>query len=112
MKRGIRFLAMLAAVVLTAKLGRIEYNGHYETWYDLNMTNVIIRAHNNGMYGDYWIDEQGLKRFDDYVIVAANWNVHPYGSLVETSRGIGIVLDTGDFTKDEPYTIDLATAWK
>ena len=105
-KRGI-----LIALILTATLGRISFNGHEETYYNLNMSNIINRAHENGIDGAYWIDGDGVKRFDEYVIVAADWGLHPYGSLVETSRGLGIVLDTGDFIKEHPADIDIAVAW-
>lgn len=37
--------------------------------------------------------------------------VDRYGEVVETSRGLGIILDTGDFAKKEPYNIDLAVNW-
>ena len=102
----------LLYVILTAVLGRVTFNGHQETYYNLNMSNIVNRAHDNGIDGAYWIDEKGIKRFDEYVIVAADWSIHPYGSLVETSHGTGIVLDTGDFIKDHPEDIDIATSWK
>lgn len=49
--------------------------------------------------------------YGPFVIVAADWNVHPYGSIVNTSRGIGIVLDTGDFAKADNELIDIAVTW-
>lgn len=101
----------LLYVVLTAVLGRVTFNGHQETYYNLNMSNIVNRAHKNGIEGAYWIDGDGVKRFDEYVIVAADWSIHPYGSLVDTSRGTGIVLDTGDFIKEHPADIDIAVTW-
>ena len=49
--------------------------------------------------------------YGHFVIVAANFKTHPYGSVVDTSLGQGIVLDTGDFAKKSPTTIDIAVNW-
>ena len=49
--------------------------------------------------------------YGDYVICAANRDVHPMGSLVETSLGTGISLDTGGFAVADPYAVDIATSW-
>ena len=110
MNKAIRTVTMVMAVVLTARLGVVQFEGHRETWYDLNMSKVCQNATENGIEGDYWVTEDGLKMYGPFVIVAADWNIHPYGSLVNTSRGIGIVLDTGTF-KDRA-TVDIATDWK
>lgn len=102
----------MAAVILTAKLGRIQFNGHDETYYNLNMSNIVERADQVFNVSDmYWIREDGCKMYGPFIIVAANWKEHPFGSVVETSRGTGLVLDTGDFAKREPQTIDLAVEW-
>ena len=55
--------------------------------------------------------EDGVKMYGNYVIVAANQSVYPYGTIVETSLGLGIVLDTGSFAKDNPNQFDIATDW-
>ena len=47
----------------------------------------------------------------NYVICAADLNVHPRGSLVETSLGTGLVCDTGSFALSNPYQIDIAVEW-
>lgn len=101
----------LLAVILTANLGRVQFQGHDETWYNLPMQNVIKTAISKGIEDDYWERKDGCKMYGKYVICAANYNIHPYGSIVETSRGLGITLDTGDFAKTEPTTIDIATTW-
>jgi len=72
---------------------------------------VIQRAQANGITGVYWENADGLKMYGSYIIVAANYDIYPYGSLVNTSRGMGIVLDTGEFIKKNPTMIDLAVAW-
>ena len=100
---------ILLVTVLTAQLGRVTYNGHYETWYNLNMSRIVNKAHDNGIDEEYWISEDGLKMLGDYVMCAG----HPdrYGEVVETSRGLGIIVDTGEFVKTEPDTIDIAVSW-
>jgi len=105
----IKGIVTLAAVILTAKLGRIEYSGHVETYYNLNMNRIVERADSYfGLNDVYAIREDGVKTYNGLVIVATDWNVYPYGSLVETSRGVGVVLDTGEFTGN---TVDLAVNW-
>ena len=42
---------------------------------------------------------------------AANLDVHPRGSLVETSLGTAIVVDTGGFADSNPNQIDIAVNW-
>lgn len=104
-----RRTTILLAAILTARLGVNYYNGARETFYNLKMDRVIERAHENGIQGDYWIREDGVKMIGPYVIVAADWNLHPYGSVVDTSLGAGLVLDTGTFT--DRSTVDIATDW-
>ena len=105
--RGITLLA----VILTASLGRINYNGHCETWYDLDMTNVIERTDKElGMTGLYSVRSDGVKCYGQFVIVAADPRIHRRYTLVETSLGTGVVLDV--HTADDPELIDIATDWK
>ena len=111
-KRITKVITILLTVILTAKAGRITFNEHYETYYNLNMSRIVERA--DAFYGltdVYEIREDGVKTYNGFVICAADWNVHPFGSVVETSRGLGIVLDTGAFTKKEPQTVDIAADW-
>lgn len=93
--------------------GGVNYNqnGYKETWYNLPMHGVISNAQNNGIYGDYWVRDDGAKMYGDYIIVAADQNLHPYGSVVDTSLGQGIVLDTGTFIYSNSQQFDIATAW-
>lgn len=96
---------------LTASAGVNYYGEQKETYYNLNMSRVVSNAQGNGLDGDYWVREDGAKMFGDYVIVAANQEVYPYGSTVETSMGTGIVLDTGGFASGNPTQVDIATDW-
>lgn len=107
----IRGIALLIAVILTAKAGRITFNGHPETWYDLPMNRIVAKADAHfGLSDVYEVREDGVKTYNGFVIVAADFDKHPYGSLIETSRGTGIVLDTGAFKDRE--TVDIATDWR
>ena len=102
-------IGILLAVVLTARMGVIDFNGHKETWYDLPMQKVVTRAQNMGIPCEYWVDERGVKRFGQWVIVAAHPSVTRYTRL-QTSLGEGIVLDY--HTTDDPNLYDIATTWK
>ena len=97
--------------VLTASNGVNYYGNQKETYYNLPMEGVISIAKSQGIEGEYWVREDGCKMYGDYIIVAANLDTHPRGSLVETSLGTGIVLDTGSFAESNPHHIDIATDW-
>lgn len=82
-----------------------------ETYYNLPMDGVIQQARNFGIEGEYWIRPDGCKMYGNYIILACNRDVHPMGSLVETSLGTGISLDTGGFAEGNPTQVDVATTW-
>ena len=83
-----------------------------ETYYNLNMNGVVSNAQNMGIEGEYWVREDGCKMYGDYVICAADLNVYPRGSLVESSLGTCIVLDTGGFaTNGSGVALDIAVDW-
>ena len=96
---------------LTPTGGVYWYGEQKETWYNLPMEKVIEQAQNNGIYGEYWIRDDGVKMYGDYIILACNRDVHPMGSLVETSLGTGISLDTGAFAESNPAQVDIAVDW-
>ena len=104
----IRILTTLFAITLTAKVGTVTFNGHKETWYNLNMNRCVTRAQNMGIPADYWIREDGVKMFGRWVIVAAHPSKVRY-TMVDTSLGEGIILDF--HTTDDPELIDIATSW-
>lgn len=82
-----------------------------ETYYNLNMTGVVNIMRSLGYTGEYWVRDDGCKMLGDYIIVAANFNIRPRGTIVETSLGDGIVCDTGGFAKKNPTQIDIAVTW-
>lgn len=107
MRRGI--ITSLVVIMLTAKLGRITFMDHEETWYNLPMNNVIQKAAENGIYGDYWERADGCKMYGKFILCAGA--PERYGEIIETSRGLGIILDTGDYVKTNPTAIDMAVTW-
>ena len=96
---------------LTAWGGVYWYGDQKETYYNLDMSYVVYRAQQDGLEGEYWVRDDGCKMFGDYIILACNRDVHPYGSIVMTSLGAGISLDTGGFAYSNPYAVDIATTW-
>lgn len=83
-----------------------------ETYYNLNMSNIVKIMKSKGFKGDYWIRDDGCKMFGDYIMVAANFKKYPRGTIVETSLGKGIVCDTGGFVHNgSGITFDIAINW-
>ncbi|MBQ1295606.1 MAG: hypothetical protein IIY21_16290 [Clostridiales bacterium] len=106
----IRGITTLLTIILTASLGRITFNGHTETWYDLPMDRVIQEADAMiGVSDMYYIREDGVKMYGPWVIVASHPSVPRY-SFVDTSLGLGIVLDRHEMPDKNLY--DIATDWK
>ena len=109
--KAVRGIFTLLTIILTAKAGKISFNGHTETWYNLRMNRVVERA--DAYYGlseVYAIREDGVKTYNGFVICATDWSVYPFGSIVETSLGTGIVLDHIGNIADR-NTVDIATSW-
>lgn len=99
---------------LTASKGVHYGPSGKETYYNLDMSGCVQMMRNLGYSeSEYsvWTDERGVKHFGDYVMVAADLNTRPKGTLVETSLGTGIVVDTGGFAYSNPSQIDVATQW-
>ena len=88
---------------LTRQSGVNYYNGNKETYYNLDMSGVISNAQGMGIQGNYWIRDDGVKMYGDYVIVAGQINK---GTIISTSLGTGIILDYCP-----AGTIDIATNW-
>ena len=91
--------------------GTIQGPSGKETYYNLNMSGVVSIMRRMGYDYEYWVRDDGVKMFGNYVMIAANLNIRPRGSLVQTSLGMGMVCDTGTFAKRNPTQIDIATAW-
>ena len=97
--------------VLTPSAGVNYGPSGKETYYNLDMSGVVSIMRGMGNNDNYWVRSDGAKMLGNYVMVAANLNVHPRGSLVETSLGTGIVCDTGGFAYGNSTQLDIATSW-
>lgn len=97
--------------VLSKGAGVVYGPSGKETYYNLDMSVIVSIMRGMGNNDEYWVREDGCKMLGDYIMVAANFNIRPRGSIVETSLGEGIVCDTGGFAKKNPYQIDIATTW-
>lgn len=100
--------------VLDAYIGTIQGPSGKETYYDLPMRGVIDIMEDLGYVGDewyFWIREDGVKMYGKYIMCAANLQLRPKGTIIETSLGTAIVCDTGGFAKHNKYQLDIATDW-
>lgn len=97
--------------VLSKSRGTITGPSGKETYYNLNMSGVVRIMRRMGNTDEYWVRDDGVKMLGDYVMVAANLNLRPRGSLVDTSLGKGIVCDTGSFASRNPTQLDIAVTW-
>ena len=84
---------------------------HRESYYNLPMNGCISIMNSLGYYLEYWVRDDGVKMYGDYVMVAAELGKYPKGTIVETSLGLGMVVDTGEFTKTYPEGWDIAVEW-
>jgi 3D (Asp-Asp-Asp) domain-containing protein len=101
-----------AGEVLNRHNGTIYGPNGKETYYNLDMSGCIRYMNDLGYYYDYWVRSDGTKMFGNWVMIAADLSVYPKGSLVETSLGTGIVVDTGDFvTNGSGVSFDIAVTW-
>lgn len=99
---------------LTAPKGTIEGPSGKETWYNLKMSGVVSNMRRLGFDETnypYWVRDDGVKMLGDYVMVAADLGIRPKGTVLESSLGMAIVCDTGEFAKSNQTQIDIATNW-
>lgn len=96
---------------LTKQAGTVQGPSGKETYYNLNMSGVVSRLHRMGYSGEYWVRDDGVKMFGNYILVAASFDIRPIGTILPTSLGMGIVADTGGFARYNKYQLDIATTW-
>ena len=86
-----------------------------ETYYNLPMGKVISNMRNLGYDVEtypFYVREDGAKMLGEFVIIAADYDIRPIGTMVETSLGYGLVCDTGGFASGGVTTqLDIATDW-
>ena len=97
--------------VLNAFNGTVNGPSGKETYYNLDMSGVIEIMRSMGNNDPYWVRKDGVKMLGAYIMCAANLDVHPRGSLVDSSLGRCIVCDTGGFAASNPNQLDIAVTW-
>ena len=101
--------------VLSKSKGVVYGPSGKETYYNLDMSgviNIMRRAGYSEADYPYWIREDGVKMLGNYVMVAANYNTRPRGTILESSLGTAIVCDTGGFAHSNPTQLDIAVTWR
>lgn len=99
---------------LTRSKGVFDGPSGREKWYNLPMSGVVEIMRSKGydeIYYPYWIREDGVKMLGDYVMIAANTELRPKGSILETSLGKGIVCDHCAEAMTDYTLIDIAVDW-
>ena len=97
--------------VLDPYVGTVMGPSGKETYYNLDMSGIVEIMRSMGNTDEYYVREDGCKMLGDYIMCAANLDVHPRGSLVQSSLGMCIVCDTGGFAASDPNQLDIAVAW-
>jgi hypothetical protein len=100
--------------VLTSTNGNIQGPSGRETYYNLPMEGVVSVMRNMGFDEEnypYWVRDDGVKMLGNYIMCAADLNLRPRGSVVESSRGLALVCDTGGFAEFNHEQLDIATSW-
>lgn len=107
------YVGNYSGAVLSASAGRIYGPSGAETYYNLDMGGVIANTRAAGVEGDYWVRDDGVKMYGEYVIAACDVTgaVHNRYDVVQSSLGAAICLDTGGFASADPYQLDIATTW-
>lgn len=98
--------------ILTPSLGRVIGPSGEETFYNRPMEGVISIMQGEGFDAPYWVREDGVKMYGDYIMVAADLTLRPRGTILKTSLGLGIVCDTGEFIYSNPWQVDIAVCWQ
>lgn len=99
---------------LTQSGGVFQGPSGKETYYNLPMGNIITEMRNKGFTVEeypYWIREDGAKMLGEYVMCGAYLGTRPKGTILETSLGMAIVVDTGPFAYKNPTQLDMAVDW-
>lgn len=97
--------------VLNATIGTVQGPSGKETYYNLDMSKVVKIMKQCGYNYKYYVRDDGVKMYGPYVMCAANLEIRPRGTIIETSLGKAIVCDTGGFAKVNPTQVDIAVNW-
>lgn len=97
--------------VINSYLGTVAGPNGKETYYNLNMSGVVKIMESLGYDYTYSIREDGVKMYGPFIMVAADLNLRPRGSIIKTSLGWAMVCDTGEFVNWNPTQLDIAVNW-
>lgn len=97
--------------VLNSYNGTVKGPNGKETYYNLDMTGVIWIMEDLGYNYKYSVREDGVKMYGPFIMVAADLDLRPRGSIIKTSLGWAMVCDTGAFTQWNPTQLDVAVTW-
>lgn len=86
---------------LTPEKGRIEFNGHTETYY----SQKVLPGGGLDIPGRHVASDGTIRDANNYIVVASD--DYPKGTVIQTSLGPGKVYDTGSGSGN----IDLYTDW-
>lgn len=86
---------------LTPSKGRIEFNGHTETYY----SQKVLPGGGLDIPGRHVASDGTIRDANNYIVVASD--DYPKGTVIQTSLGPGMVYDTGSGSGN----IDLYTDW-
>lgn len=99
---------------LTESGGTFEGPSGHETYYNLPMGYCIELMRNMGYTVEeypFWVREDGAKMLGNYVMCAADLSIRPKGTILETSLGQAIVVDTGTFRYSNQTQLDMCVDW-
>lgn len=97
--------------VIDSYIGTVKGPNGKETYYNLDMTGVIWIMEDLGYDYEYSVREDGVKMYGPFIMVAADLDLRPRGSIIKTSLGWAMVCDTGAFTQWNPTQLDIAVTW-
>lgn len=97
--------------VLTPSAGTVQGPSGREVYYSADMSLCVQDMWDMGFSGDFYVRYDGVQMFGDYVMVAANLDYRPKGTIVETSLGTGIVVDGCEAAAWEPDLVDVSVTW-
>lgn len=60
----------------------------------------------------YWVRDDGVQMFGEYVVVAADPSIYYFGDLIPTSLGMGMVCDLGGVSEEYYEYVDIGTIWR
>lgn len=99
---------------LTRSGGKFDGPSGLEKWYNLPMGRCITNMRNMGYSVEeypYWIREDGAKMLGEYVMCASNNNYRPKGTIIETSLGMALVVDSCEAAASDPSLLDMCVDW-